>query len=264
MTADLSIIVVSHHHEQYLETCICSILDHLGNIQLEIVLVDNVNSSRLKKMITTRFPEVVLISNESPLGFSANCNLGFQKSRGRNILFLNPDVEIIKGQLETLLQEMERLPQVGVLCAHLMNPDHTMQYSIRKFPTLAAIFFRGFKLGNLFPNAETYKNYLMAEKERTHIMEIDWGLGAFLMIRRDRFKEMGMMDENFHMYYEDVDLCFRLKCAGYKNYFTPSLHVIHNYQRDSAKHFFSKLKFHHIISILYFFWKHKFTPSPSS
>lgn len=263
MPVDLSIVVVNHNHEQFLEKCFCSILEHQGNIKIEMILVDNVNSSRVNNLIATRFPDVQVIPNKTPVGFAANCNLGFKNSRGRNVLFLNPDIEIIKGSLEDLLGKMEQIPNVGVVCAELLNPDLTPQYSIRQFPTLTAIFFRGFKLGKLFPNATIYKNYLMADIDRSQTFEIDWGLGAFLMFKRKRYEEMGMMDERFSMYYEDVDLCYRLKMAGYKNFFMPDLQVIHDYQRDSAKKLFSKLKFQHIKSILYFFWKHKFTSVPS-
>ncbi len=259
MAVDLSIVVVNHNHDQFLEKCFCSILEHSGNIQIEMILVDNVNSSQVKTLMATRFPDVRVIPNKTPMGFAANCNLGFKNSRGRNVLFLNPDIEIIKGSLEVLLRKMEQTPKAGVVCAELLNPDLTPQFSIRKFPSLAAILFRGFKLGILFPNAPIYKNYLMAEMDRSRESEIDWGLGAFLLFQRERYEEMGMMDERFIMYYEDVDLCYRLKQAGYKNYFMPDLQAIHDYQRDSAKGLFSKLKFQHIKSILYFFWKHKFT-----
>ncbi len=263
MSVDLSIIVVNHNHDKYLEKCFCSILEHQGNIQIEMILVDNVNSPRISKMMTARFPDVKVIQNKKRMGFAANCNLGFKNSQGRNILFLNPDVELIKGTLGDLLKKMQEKPKVGVVCAELLNPDLTPQYSIRQFPTLAAIFFRGFKLGALFPNAPIYKNYLMADKDRSQTFEIDWGLGAFLMFTRERYEEMELMDERFTMYYEDVDLCYRLKLAGYKNYFMPDVQVVHDYQRDSAKKLFSKLKFQHIKSILYFFWKHKFTSVPS-
>lgn len=259
MAVDLSIVVVNHNHEQFLEKCFCSILEHQGNIGIEMILVDNVNSPRVKNLMATRFPDVKVIPNQTPMGFAANCNLGFKNSRGRYVLLLNPDIEIIKGSLEVLLGKMEQIPKVGVVCAELLNPDFTPQSSIRHFPTLAAILFRGFKLGKLFPNAPIYKKYLMAELDRSQNCEIDWGLGAFLMFQRERYEEMGMMDEGFTMYYEDVDLCYRLKQAGYKNFFMPDLQVIHDYQRDSAKELFNKLKLQHIKSILYFFWKHKFT-----
>ena len=259
---NLSIIIVSHNHDQYIRGCLESLMDHLSNTSYEIILVDNVGSAPLKALIHGEFPEIKLLVNSRKQGFAQNCNQGFRASRGRYVLFLNPDTRFLKGDFSDFIRRMEEIPDMGVACGRLLNADLSPQATIRRFPTFFAVLFRGFKLEKFFGLSSAQKVYLMEGENLSEQMEIDWCLGAFIMIHRELFEKVGMFDERYFLYYEDIDLCYRLREAGRRNYFFPEVQVIHYYQRDSSRKILNKNKLWHISSILKFFWKHKYLIQP--
>ena len=143
---DLSIIIVSHNHDQYLRGCLESLGDHLNNVSHEIILVDNIGTPQLKTTLQAEFPDIKILVNSRRQGFAQNCNQGFRASRGRYVLFLNPDTRILKGNFSDFIRRMEDTPDIGVACAQLLNADLSPQATIRRFPTFLAVFCRGFKL----------------------------------------------------------------------------------------------------------------------
>lgn len=259
---DLSVVIVSHRHERYLAQCLGSLMEGLSGVSHEIILVDNAGHPDLNAMVKSRFPQVKLRVNPSPQGFARNCNQGFLESRGRYLLLLNPDTRFIRGNFAEVIRRMNRIPKVGAVCGQLLNADLSVQSHIRRFPTLPAILFRGLNLEKFFPRSSAYKRYMMEGEAPSGEKAIDWCSGAFLMIKSGLFREIGMMDERFYLYYEDIDLCYRLKKSGWHNYYLPQVQVVHYYQRDSAKTIFNPLKWLHVKSLLYFFWKHKYLFNP--
>jgi len=259
---DLSIIIVSHHHDRFIKGCLESLKDHLVGVSHEIILVDNVGSAPLKSELELNFPEVKLLVNSRVQGFSKNCNKGYGASTGRYVLFLNPDTRILKGDFAEFLQRVDNIPDIGIACGQLLNGDLSPQRTIRRFPTFHAVLSRGFEIERLIGLTKAQKMYLMEGENMSEQREIDWCAGAFIMVHRELFEKVGKFDESFFMYYEDIDLCYRLRELGKKNIFFPEMQIVHYYQRESARKIINKNKVWHIESILRFFWKHKYLFQP--
>ena len=263
---DLSVIIVSHHHDRFLPDCFRSLEKHLSNLKFEIILVDNVASPSLKTTLDTQFPNVKLLANprpNKPRGFAKNCNEGFRASKGEYILLLNADTQVLQGDFAEFIRRMKQDPKIGAACGQLLNSDLSPQAAIRRFPTLPAILSRGFMLEKFMRPSKAQKEYLMEDEDFSVEKEIDWCLGAFMLMSRDLYEKIGMMDEeSFFQYYEDIDLCYRLKKAGWKTYYFPEVKVIHDYQRDSAKKLINQQKISHLKSICSYFWKHKYLFHP--
>ena len=132
-----------------------------------------------------------------------------------------------------------------------------MQDSCREFPNLLAVLLRGTPMGRLFPNHPSLRRYLMADWDHDTPRQVDWVLGACLMIRRQAWEAVGPLDEGFFMYYEDIDWCYRARAAGWDVYYLPQAHVLHHHRRDSARGFVNRLTLEHMKSIMRLFRKHR-------
>ncbi len=262
-SCQVSVVIVNHGHDRYLARCLESVAAHAGDVDVEIILVNNIASPEAHRLAGTMATPLRTIDNARPRGFAANCNAGFRKSRGRYVLFLNPDCYIVDGTLGQFIGDMSRLDRVGVACCRLLNPDHSRQNNVRRFPALGAVLFRGMGLHRMLPPIAAYRHYLMDDIDRWDApLEIDWCFGAFMLISSELYREIGMLDERFFMYYEDMDLCYRLVRHGRRNYYLPVMQVVHDHRRDSARKIVSRMKIIHFKSMLRFFSKHGYWVSP--
>ena len=153
---------------------------------------------------------------------------------------------------------MENNINVGIVGPKLLNNNGKIQESARSFPTLLSILWRGTFLHKMFPNANLYRKYLLANFDHSQIKEVDWVIGACQIIRKQVFEKIGLLDEKYFFGYEDIDFCRRAKKAGWKTVYWPDSEIYHRYSRTSAKGFFNQAKLQHIKSILYYFWKFGF------
>ncbi|MBU0899452.1 glycosyltransferase family 2 protein [bacterium] len=256
---DLSITIISHNHGHFLTPCLASLYKYAQGFTFEVLLIDNKSDDQTVEIIKNNFPEVALIENKKRYSFAKNNNIGIKYSKGRYILLLNPDTTFSDNALKKVIEFMDEHEEVGISACKLLNPDGTIQDSCRKFPTPLAILFRGFRLDRWFKNVQFYQNYLMHNFDHNFLKEIDWALGAFLFVRREVIKKVGMMDEKYPLYYEDIDWCFRVKESGWKIYYLPHVSITHHYLRTSAKSFLNKRKIFHLISIGHFYNKHALT-----
>ncbi|NKQ35592.1 MAG: glycosyltransferase family 2 protein [Chloroflexi bacterium] len=229
-TMKLSIIIVSWNTKGLLADCLASVYKHPPVYDFEVWVVDNASDDGSAQMVERDFPQVQLIRNRKNLGFARANNMAMQVSDGRYILLLNPDTVVKPGALSALVQFMDDNPQAGGAGSLLLNPDETLQPSCHPLPTLSRELWRLFHLDKLHP----YGVYHMADWDTAVPHQADIIQGASFILRREALVEVGLLDDSYFMYSEEVDLCYRLKKAGWPLYWVPQSRVIH-YGGQSTK-----------------------------
>jgi GT2 family glycosyltransferase len=207
---DLSVVIINWNTRDLLENSLRSIVSQAGSIEYEVLVVDNASEDGSREMVRSRFPSVRLIVNTSNLGFGAGNNAALPHATGRYILFINSDTIVTDGALGALVRFADSQPDIGIVGPKLLNGDASLQYSCRRYPDLGAGFFRSTPLGRLFPKNRFASDYLMTDWDHATPRDVDWVSGAALMIRRDLVDRIGCFDEEYYMYCEDVDLCWRV------------------------------------------------------
>ena len=237
--SDLSIVIVNWNVRELLRRCLHSIMSSLqlpaSNFQIEVIVVDNASSDDSVAMIEEEFPQVQLIANSENMGFTVGNNQGITASRGRYILLLNPDTEIVGDALATMVEYMDDHPQVGALGPQLLNPDGSIQSSRRRFPTLATAFLESTVLQQWFPRNRVTRHYYMADRPDDEVQDVDWVTGACLLARREIVEQVGLLDEGFFMYSEELDWCRRMKAQRWKVVYLPTAKVIHHGGQSSEQ-----------------------------
>ncbi|MCS7187152.1 MAG: glycosyltransferase family 2 protein [Armatimonadota bacterium] len=247
----LSIVIVSWNVREDLRECLQSLLGTgdrglgSGKLDFEVIVVDNASSDGTAEMVKREFPQVKLIVNEENLGFTKANNIGIRQSRGKYILLLNPDTIVKPNALRALVECAEAHPDAGIIGAKLLNPDGSIQRSARSFPDIGAGLFRNTFLGRLFPNNPFVRRYLLTDFSYDEVREVDWVSGAAMLVRREVFERIGLLDESFWAYCEDVDLCWRAWQAGFKVLFCPSAVIVHKIGRSSDQRLVPSLIQHH-------------------
>ncbi len=222
----LSIIIVNWNTYELLEECLQSVLENISNQQAfeaETFIVDNASTDGSAQRVKQRFPWVQLIENQENAGFARANNQAIRQSSGRYLLLLNPDTRVQPGALEFLVRFMEDHPQVGAAGARLLNPDGTLQISCYPGPTLFREFWRLLHLDVLWPLG----TYRMADWDVITSRRVEVIQGACLIARREALNQAPLLDEGYFIYSEDVDLCYRLRQAGWQLYWVPQAEVVH-------------------------------------
>lgn len=251
---DLSVIIVSYNMASFLGRCLASIYRAAPRINFEVLVVDNASTDGSTQMVRTGFPQVTLLANEMNYGFARANNQALQMSKGRYCLLLNPDTLVNPRSLDEMVEFMDHHPDAGASGCQLISPDGAIQLSCRSFPSLLAVLLRGTRLHKVYN--KPVARYLMAEWDHSSVREVDWVLGACLLLRRAALEDVGLLDEGFFLYYEDIDLCYRLKQRGWKVYYNPQVQVVHYYQRASARGIPNRLTLEHIRSVFRLFKKY--------
>jgi len=253
---DVSVIIVNWNTRDELRECLRSLHPSLHpDVQAEIIVVDNASWDDSVAMVKREFPEVKLIENRLNEGFGKAHNRAAQVAQGRYLLLLNSDARAHPGALKQLVDYADAHPDVGIIAPKVLNPDGSLQYSCRRFPVYEAGLFRNTLLGRLFPQNRFVRDYLMTDFDHAHTMEVDWVSGCAMMIRRETWHQLGGFDEQFFMYCEDVDLCWRAHEAGWKVVYHPDAVVTHAIGRSTDKAVNAMIRqFHH--SHRLFFQKH--------
>jgi len=231
---DLSIIIINWNSSALLRKCLLSIYGNTKRVQYEILVVDNASFDGCCEMLTEEFPAVRFIQSRENGGFARANNLGFRSALGRMVLFLNPDTEIQGPAIDRMLQFLETTSDAGLVGARLLNSDLSTQTScIQKFPTIVNQAVDAELLRRLFPKLSLWgiRQLIEAPASGAAVEVIS---GACQMIRREAFERVGMFDEKFFMYAEDVDLCYRMFASGRKNYYVGDATVIHHGGQSSG------------------------------
>ncbi len=206
---DLSVIILNWNTRKLLQECLQTLTRPHNGLDVEVIVVDNASSDDSRDMVRREFPQVKLIANPMNLGFGAGNNVGIPTSAGRYVLFLNSDTQVTEGALKSLVDYADANPDVGILGPKLLNADGSLQYSCRQYPNLATGFLHNTPLGRLLPKNRHAADYLMKNWDHATPRDVDWVSGAALMIRRACLDQIGGFDEDYYMYCEDVDLCWR-------------------------------------------------------
>lgn len=248
---DLSIVVISHGHEAMLARCIASLEPALERLSAEILVLDNLPDGTAAEAAAGL--GVRMLRNDRPIGFAANVNRGAAATRGRFLLFLNPDTEHRAGRLADAIAFLESRPDIGLLGCTLLSEDGSPQQNFRRFPSPAVPIARGLGAERWPWRPAWYTDKTMPTGRRAEPFPVDWVFGAFLLMRRADFARIGGMDERYRLYYEDVDLAWRLRRTGAATWIFPTLHFLHLHQRASARRPFSRAWRWHVGSALRYF-----------
>jgi len=224
---DISICIVSWNVKDLLRECLSSIYDSAPELRYEVVVVDNNSRDGSGELVRENFPKITLIPNRVNCGFAAACNQAIRQSRGRYILLLNPDTRIQSGSLEEMLRFLDERPFSGGGGPKLINPDGTLQPSIRNYPTFKSSLGRFTILGDLGFFRSSGNHYLARDFDYGCPSIVEQPMGAALFLRRDALDDVGGLDESFFLYYEEVDLCSRLSQAGRVIWYNPDAVIIH-------------------------------------
>ncbi len=252
----LSIIIVNYNAGGLLKRCIDSIYKESTITSFDIWVVDNNSTDKSIPMMRQNFPHVNLIENKENLGFAKANNQAIARCIGNYILLLNPDTLILQNALEKMVEFMDGNPSVGICGCKVLNEDGTFQLACRRtIPTPGVAFFRLTGLSTLFP-----RNKIMAKYNLTYIdpderQEVDAVSGAFLMIRRELVEDIGLLDERFFMYGEELDWCLRAKKAEWTVMYYPGAEIIH-YKGECSKFNHRKAAFEFYRSMYLFHKKH--------
>jgi GT2 family glycosyltransferase len=249
MSASLCIVIISYNVRDLLRDCLRTLSNQ------HVIVVDNASSDGSAAMVRTEFPAVELTANTNNRGFAAACNQGIAASTEDFILILNPDTLVTPAALQTLLELMQAEPRAGACGPRILNPDGSLQPSCRRFPTLPRLLLDEFGLGKLFPHSKFFGGYRMTWWAHDQLREVDQVMGAALLLRREALKQVGTFDERFFMYFEEVDLCLRLRAAGWKVLFVPAAQVTHHGGR-SARQVLAEATLYRYQSLGAFYRKH--------
>jgi len=224
----LDIIIVNYYSTDYLLNCLESVYQSLDGISANVSVVDNGSKDALKR-IHGYFPRVHVDINSINIGFAAAANKIMRKSHSPYVVLLNPDTCIVDGFFKSVLDYMEKQPDIGILGPKVLNHDGTTQESARSFPSpLTGLFGRTTLFSRLFPgNKITRQNLLTKDSDGISPMEVDWVSGACMVLNRKALGDVGLMDERFFMYWEDADWCRRMWSNGWKVIYFPRPKMIH-------------------------------------
>jgi len=252
----LSVIIVSWNVRDDLVRCLRSIEENHPLAPYEVIVVDNASEDGTVECIRREFPTVTVIENEQNRGFAAANNQGIQKAGGQYILLLNPDTIVHKSSLDTLIGFMENNPDIGACGPKLLNTDGTTQPSVRRFPTFRGALYRHsvFRLTGIF--LSQYRKWLMKDFGYDRRADVEQLMGAALMVRRSVIEQVGVLDERFFMYFEEVDLCYRIKQAGWRVVFVPDAEITH-LGGQSARQMPARNRLMMLESMFAFFRKHR-------
>jgi len=219
---DLSIIIVNWNTKEYLLRCLKSVFRLRERESREVIVVDNSSRDGSAEEVKRLFPSIELIVNEQNFGFAKATNQGIKHSSGRYLLLLNPDTEVKEGSIGRLVDFMKNHPEVGVTGAQLLNEDGSRQNSIANFPSLATEILNKSLLRRLFP-----QRYPGKERDYSDPIEVDSVIGACMLVRRKAMEEVGILDEDYFLFFEETDWCYRMKNAGWKVYHVPQAKIVH-------------------------------------
>ncbi len=230
----LSIVIVHHGTPDLLASCLRSIADSPLRVPHEVLVLDNASDPPLPAGFEARWPALRLVRNRQNIGYSRAVNQGVRLARGDLLLILNPDIEVRGDAIGEMVRFMDATPEAGIVGSRLLNADGSVQFSCRTFYDWRTLLWRRTPLGRLFPRSAIVRRHLMADWDHASVREVDWLIGACLLVRRQAIDRVGLMDERFFMYFEDVDWCYRMRQAGCKVFYLPSAEMMHHHRRESA------------------------------
>jgi O-antigen biosynthesis protein len=233
---ELTVVIVSYNVCPFLEQCLLSVRKASENIGCEVFVVDNNSTDRSCSMIKNSFPEVTLIVNDSNMGFARANNQAIRMAKGKFILLLNPDTIIEENTFSKCIEFMNSHPDAGSVGVKMIDgKGRYLRESKRAIPTPEVAFFKIFGFSSIFPESPKFNKYYMGFLDDKETNKIEILTGAFMFIRKKTLEKVGLLDESFFMYGEDIDLSYRIIKSGYFNYYLPEVKIIHFKGQSTSK-----------------------------
>lgn len=259
--ADLSIVTVNWKVAGLVGELLGSIHANRDGLAIEIYVVDNDSKDRIEEVVaefraSSDIP-VTLIRNGRNLGFAKANNQAIRRCSGRFVALLNPDTRVTKGALRSIVEWMAARPDVGIVGPKLLNPDGSLQPSVRRFPGLLDQSMILLKLHHLWPSAPPFERYLSKDFDYGKEQDVEQLMGAALFIRHRVFESVGLLDERFFIWFEEVDFCKRAKAAGWGVVYLPSAAIIHHGGRSFAQALTLRKQRYFSASMAGYFRKHR-------
>lgn len=233
---DLSIVIVNWNSKQFVEQCLMSIQANVKFVRYEIIVIDNASYDGCEEMLKSRFPDITFIQCVKNLGFASANNLAYGRSCGHNVLFLNPDTEILGSAIQTLLDTLRSIPDAGVVGAMLLNSDRTLQTTcITALPSILNQALASNYLRQHFPGWRIWGMRPLYSKNQ-HVSSVEAISGACMMAKRNILNQIGCFTSDYFMYAEDADLCAKVTKTGAKIYYVPQAVIMHHGGGSSSSH----------------------------
>ncbi len=265
--ADLAVVIVSYNVSALLKRCLETVLASAGDITYTVAVVDNNSTDDTVEMVQNEFPSVKLIANKENVGYPAANNQGLRllgiedEAAPRYALLLNPDTEVPPNCFADFVAYMDQNPDVGVLGPKLVLPSGELDWACRRaFPSPMVSIYRMLGLSRLFPKSPRFGRYNMTYLDIDQLAEVDSVVGAFMMVRTAAVQEVGLLDETFWMYGEDLDWAKRIKDAGWQVIYNPSVTVLHVKRASSKQNPRAQIEFYKAMPI--FYYKHYYDSTP--
>lgn len=258
---DLAIVIVNYNVASLLRRCLESVMASRGDVTFNVCVVDNASQDESVAMVREEFPTVTLIANEVNVGYPAANNQGLRalgvggEDEPRYALLLNPDTEVPPEAFEYYVRYMDENAGIGVVGPKLVLPDGSLDLACRRgFDSMSALIYRMVGLSKLFPNSARFARYNMTYLDEDSVAEVDSVVGAFMMVRTAALKGVGLLDDRFWMYGEDLDWAKRIKDAGWRVVYNPAVTVLHVKRASSRQNPRAQIEFYR--AMLIFYYKH--------
>ncbi len=263
----VSFITVNYKTPHHVRHLLTGVEDAALGVPFEYFLVDNDSKDGTPSMVRTRFPWTNVIESPDNRGYGAGNNLALVQAKGDYILLCNPDLIIFPREVEGWIEWMDRRPDVAISGPRLLNPDGSDQESCYRFPSLLTPILRRTPLGSIGWFRKLHDRHIMKDMDRRLEQDVDWVLGAAMLIRKSALEKIGGFDERFFMYYEEADICRRAWLAGFRVSYFPEARFMHYHRRESRINnpleiFTNRLARIHIQSAFKFFFKYFGQPHP--
>lgn len=253
---DVSVVIPSYQTKGFMRDCLASIFSETRGIEYEVIVVDNASTDGTAEMIREQFPQVKLLVNERNVGFGSACNVGIRGGRGRYVLVLNSDTAMRGNTIAALTKVMDREPRAGAVACSVVGPDGSLQVTWGRFPNVRRAIWGSTFSSHLLRNLRRPwgKETCLGEPSETRAVDYLWA--TCLLLRRSALDQIDLFDENMFMYVEDIDLCFRMKRAGWEVLYTPEAEALHHGGQSSiASASSEEVLGWHFTNIEYFFKK---------
>jgi GT2 family glycosyltransferase len=223
----LSIVIVNWNTCDILRDCLESVYLETKGVQSEVIVIDNASEDNSVEMVHCDFPDVILIENQENRGFAAANNQGICVAKGRYVLLLNPDTIVLDRTIERTIAFADLHPDVGVVGCQVLENETKIQRTCFAFPSLRNLILQESGLRRLFPRSRFFGAADMGWWNRDTERDVDVVSGMFMLVRREAIEQVGLMDEDYFVYAEETDWCFRFRRAGWRRVFTPVARIIH-------------------------------------
>jgi len=227
MPPELSVCIVNWNTRELLDRCLVSIRETAADLAVEVIVVDNASADGSVAMLRERHADVTVICNEQNVGYAAANNQALGVARAPFALLLNPDIIVQPGAMQQLLRFADEHPRAAAVAPRLVHPDGRLQHSCRTFPTPDVVIYEALGLSRLFPRSKIFGKWRMTWWGYDQARPVEQPMASALLLRRAALQEVGMFDEQFRIFFNDVDLCKRLWEAGWEVWYDPSAVMVH-------------------------------------